>query len=142
VPSATLTGPQILAKRGTSDLGIAGHRDGFFRGLKDVRLGDYVDLYTEKGNTRYVVDEIRIVPPEDVSILGLRSRSSITLVTCYPFYFVGSAPLRGIVHATTEHPINLKISEHQSPSKQEAVYLRKATRVQEIIQLIQSRRKK
>jgi sortase A len=43
--------------------GIARHRDGFSRGLKDVRLGDSVEVYTEKGNTRYVVDEIRIVPP-------------------------------------------------------------------------------
>jgi len=51
------------------NIGIAGHRDGFFRGLKDVRLSDSIDLYTEKGNTRYVVDEIRIVPPEDVSVL-------------------------------------------------------------------------
>jgi sortase A len=124
------------------NIGIAGHRDGFFRGLKDVRLGDSVDLYTEKGNTRYVVDEVRIVPPQDVSVLGLRSRSSITLVTCYPFYFVGSAPLRYIVHASTEHPINLKIAGYQSPSKQEGVTCEKATRVQEIIQLIQSRRKK
>ena len=124
------------------NIGIAGHRDGFFRGLKDVRLSDSVDLYTEKGNTRYLVDEIRVVPPEDVSVLGLRARSSITLVTCYPFYFVGSAPLRYIVHASTEHPINLKIPGHQSPSKQEGVTCEKATRVQEVMQLIQSRRKK
>jgi sortase A len=101
------------------NIGIAGHRDGFFRGLKDVRLGDSVDVYTEKGNTRYVVDEIRIVPPEDVSVLGPRPRSSITLVTCYPFYFVGSAPLRYIIHASTKYPINLKASGHQSSLKQE-----------------------
>lgn len=97
------------------NIGVAGHRDGFFRGLKDVRVGDSVDLYTENGSSRYVVDEIRIVPPEDVSVLGPRSRPSITLVTCYPFYFVGSAPLRYIVHASTEYPINLKASGQQSP---------------------------
>ena len=89
------------------NIGIAGHRDGFFRGLKDVHLGEYLDLYTERGNTRYIVDEIRIVPPEDVSVLAPRPRSSITLVTCYPFYFVGSAPLRYIVHASTTSAINL-----------------------------------
>ena len=100
------------------NIGVAGHRDGFFRGLKDVRVGDSVDLYTENGNTPYVVDEIRIVPPEDVSVLGPRSRPSITLVTCYPFYFVGNAPLRYIVHASTEYPMNLKASGHQSPLKQ------------------------
>jgi sortase A len=90
------------------NIGIAGHRDGFFRGLKDVHLGEYLDLYTERGNTRYIVDEIRIVPPEDVSVLAPRPRSSITLVTCYPFYFVGSAPLRYIVHASTTSAINLR----------------------------------
>jgi sortase A len=97
------------------NIGIAGHRDGFFRGLKDVHLGDYFDLYTEKGNIRYVVDEIHIVPPEDVSVLEPRLRSSITLVTCYPFYFVGSAPLRYIVHASTAAAINLKAVGHRSP---------------------------
>jgi sortase A len=96
------------------NIGVAGHRDGFFRGLKDLRVGDSVDLYSQNGNTRYVVDEIRIVPPEDVSVLGPRSRPSITLVTCYPFYFVGSAPLRYIVHASTEYPINLNASGQQS----------------------------
>jgi sortase A len=97
------------------NIGIAGHRDGFFRGLKDVHLGDYFDLYTEKGNARYVVDEIRIVPPEDVSVLAPRPRSSITLVTCYPFYFVGSAPLRYIVQASTAASMNVKASGHPSP---------------------------
>jgi LPXTG-site transpeptidase (sortase) family protein len=56
-------------------------------------LGEYLDLYTERKNTHYIVDEIRIVPPEDVSVLAPRAGSSITLMTCYPFYFVGSAPL-------------------------------------------------
>ncbi|MGA8675049.1 MAG: class D sortase [Candidatus Acidiferrales bacterium] len=96
------------------NIGVAGHRDGFFRGLKDVRLGDPVDLYAQNGNTRYVVDEILIVPPEDVSVLWPRLNRSITLVTCYPFYFVGSAPLRYIVHASTEDPINLNASGQQS----------------------------
>ena len=82
------------------NIGIAGHRDGFFRGLKDVRAGDIIDLYTEKGNARFVVDELVIVPPENVSVLERRARPSLTLVTCYPFYFVGSAPLRFIVHAS------------------------------------------
>jgi sortase A len=95
------------------NIGVAGHRDGFFRGLKDIRVGDSVDLYSQNGSTRYVVDEILIVPPEDVSVLGPRSRPSITLVTCYPFYFVGSAPLRYIVHASTEYPINLNASAKQ-----------------------------
>ena len=98
-----------LDQRG--NVGIAGHRDGFFRELKDVHLGDSMDLYTEKGNSRYVVDEIFIVPPEDVSVLAPRSKPTLTLVTCYPFYFVGSAPLRYIVHASIINPNSLSVSD-------------------------------
>jgi sortase A len=93
------------------NVGIAGHRDGFFRELKDVHLGDTMDLYTEKGNSRYVVDEIVIVPPDDVSVLAPRPKPSLTLVTCYPFYFVGSAPLRYIVHASISNANSLSVSE-------------------------------
>jgi sortase A len=82
------------------NVGIAGHRDGFFRELKDVHVGDTIDVYTQRGRSRYVVDEIRIVSPDDVSVLAPRGKPSLTLVTCYPFYFVGSAPSRYIVHAT------------------------------------------
>ena len=82
------------------NIGIAGHRDGFFRGLKDIHVGDTIDLHWQQGGSRYLVDEIEIVPPEDVSVLTARAKPSLTLVTCYPFYFVGNAPLRYIVHAT------------------------------------------
>ena len=84
------------------NVGIAGHRDGFFRPLKDIHVGDTMDLYSEKGNRRYVVDEILIVSPEDVSVLKPRNTPTLTLVTCYPFYFVGSAPSRYIVHASLQ----------------------------------------
>jgi sortase A len=81
------------------NVGIAGHRDGFFRGLKDIALGDAIDLITAQGKATYVVDEIRIVSPSDVDVLQPRSVPSLTLVTCYPFYFVGDAPKRFIVQA-------------------------------------------
>lgn len=81
------------------NVGIAGHRDGFFRGLKDIQVGDAVDVITQTSTNHYLVDEILIVSPEDVSVLRGRSRASLTLVTCYPFYFVGSAPKRFIIHA-------------------------------------------
>jgi len=92
--------------RGTAPLGqsgntgIAGHRDGFFRALKDIHLGDVIDLHSQTGTSYYQVDQIQIVPPSDISVLESRAKPSLTLVTCYPFYFVGSAPLRYIVHAT------------------------------------------
>ncbi len=93
------------------NIGIAGHRDGFFRGLKDVHVGDTIDVYTQRGRSRYMVDEIQIVSPDDVSVLAPRGKSSLTLVTCYPFYFVGSAPSRYIVHATAADADDLRSPE-------------------------------
>jgi sortase A len=84
------------------NIGIAGHRDGFFRALKDVGPGDTIELVTPKHVVTYVVDQIVLVRPDDVSVLQPRSRPSLTLVTCYPFYFVGSAPQRYIVQASVE----------------------------------------
>ena len=85
---------------GSGNIGVAGHRDGFFRGLKDIHVGDAIELHSRGGTSRYLVDGIQIVPPTDVSVLNAGDKPSLTLVTCYPFYFVGSAPLRYIVHAT------------------------------------------
>jgi len=79
------------------NLGIAGHRDGFFRALKDIELGDSIDMLTHQGKTEFVVSSITIVDPTDVSVLTPTDNSTITLVTCYPFYFVGHAPKRYIV---------------------------------------------
>ena len=79
--------------------GIAGHRDGFFRGLKDVALGDAIELDTLRGTEVYRVERTWIVNPEDVSVLDPAPGRVLTLVTCYPFYFVGSAPQRFIVRA-------------------------------------------
>jgi sortase A len=87
--------------------GIAGHRDGFFRALKDIVEGDEIQLETTGAVIPYQVDLLKIVQPEDVSVLAPRYADSVTLVTCYPFYFVGSAPERLIVHAVrrgTAHP--------------------------------------
>jgi sortase A len=82
------------------NIGVAGHRDGFFRPLKDAKVGDRIELKTAESTATYVVDEITIVSPQDVHVLQPRARPSLTLVTCYPFYFVGSAPQRYIVHAS------------------------------------------
>jgi sortase A len=85
------------------NIGIAGHRDGFFRGLKDVKLGDRIELRTLKGMDTYVVDRISIVTPDNVGVLRPRKAPSLTLVTCYPFYFIGSAPKRYVVMASLTH---------------------------------------
>jgi sortase A len=80
--------------------GFAAHRDTFFRPLKSVRQGDEVIVTTPGGVYRYAVTAMRIVDPEDVSVLNPTSDTSLTLVTCYPFDYVGSAPRRFIVRAT------------------------------------------
>jgi sortase A len=86
--------------------GLAGHRDGFFRGLKDIGPGDAIVLETLQGTEAYVVERTWIVNPEDVSVLDPTPTRSLTLVTCYPFYFVGSAPQRFIVRAVrVDNPI-------------------------------------
>lgn len=79
--------------------GIAGHRDGFFRGLKDIALGDAIELETLQGTEVYRVERTWVVDPEDVSVLDPTPTRTVTLVTCYPFYYVGSAPRRFIVRA-------------------------------------------
>ncbi|MEQ8232464.1 MAG: class D sortase [Gammaproteobacteria bacterium] len=79
--------------------GIAAHRDGFFRALRHIELGDRIHLDTVNGRFEYVVSETSIVAPSSVEVLAERSRPVLTLVTCYPFYFVGPAPQRFVVHA-------------------------------------------
>ena len=79
---------------------FAAHRDTFFRPLKDVRTGDEVVLTTPAGVYHYAVATTRIVEPSDVSVLAATPDPTLTLVTCYPFDYVGTAPQRFIVRAT------------------------------------------
>lgn len=86
----------------TGNVGLAGHRDGFFRGLKDIAVGDLVEVATGDRVDKYRVQKIWIVAPSDVWVLDPTDAPAVTLVTCYPFYFIGSAPKRFIVRATRE----------------------------------------
>jgi sortase A len=79
--------------------GIAGHRDTFFRGLKDIRKNDEIQFQSTTGLLRYQVDWVKVVAPDDLSVLAPTSESALTLVTCYPFYFIGAAPKRFVVRA-------------------------------------------
>jgi len=81
------------------NIGIAGHRDTFFRGLKDIRKNDEIQLQTASGLSRYAVDWAKVVANDDQSVLAPSNESALTLVTCYPFYFVGPAPKRFVVRA-------------------------------------------
>ncbi len=84
------------------NLALSGHRDGFFRGLKDVKIGETIEIKTLKGSLKYKIVSTHITTPDDLSVLGDTGKDEVTLVTCYPFYFVGSAPKRFIVKAQFE----------------------------------------
>lgn len=78
---------------------LAGHRDTFFRSLSGIREGDLIVLASGAGNQRYRVEWARVVEPDDVQVLSRSSHAELTLVTCYPFRYVGDAPLRFVVRA-------------------------------------------
>ncbi len=83
---------------------LAGHRDTFFRPLRDVRPGDLVRFETPSGELNYRVTETFVVDPEDVWVLDSTGTAMLTLITCYPFNFVGDAPQRFIVRAERVGP--------------------------------------
>jgi sortase A len=92
-----IKGTAFPGERG--NIGIAGHRDTYFRALKDIHKDDEIQLQTAVGIARYEVDWIQITSPSNNSVLAPTTESSLTLVTCYPFYYIGAAPERFIVHA-------------------------------------------
>jgi LPXTG-site transpeptidase (sortase) family protein len=101
-------GAGLVAGMGTPDtggnVGIAGHRDGFFRVLKDIKVGDLIEVRTRIKLHRYRVTSIDIVEKTDKRLLADTDMPGVTLVTCYPFYYLGNAPQRFIVAATYEWP--------------------------------------
>jgi sortase A len=78
---------------------IAGHRDTFFRKLEGIRPGDSVRFSTVRWTSDYVVESTEIVEPDETRVMESRGIAELTLISCYPFYFVGAAPHRFIVHA-------------------------------------------
>jgi len=94
----------------TGNIALAGHRDTFFRALRNIREGDEITLQTLSGLKHYSVDSILVVDPNDTRVLNKSAEAILTLVTCYPFSFVGPAPKRFIVRAhrlatTTSDPV-------------------------------------
>lgn len=81
------------------NIGIAGHRDSFFQGLKGINKGDTIQLTFRQHTDTYVVDMIEITSPEDIGVLEPGPQPELTLVTCYPFSFIGPAPRRFVVRA-------------------------------------------
>jgi sortase A len=84
----------------SGNTGIAAHRDGFFRALRFVKVGDALQVQLSDTTLTYRVVTTRVIDPSETSVLRPTGDPTITLVTCYPFYFVGSAPQRFIVRAT------------------------------------------
>ena len=84
------------------NIGISGHRDGYFRSLKDVQVGDKLVLQTLVGTKQFTIASTQVVEISDTSVLQDTADQTLTLVTCYPFYFVGHAPQRFIVTASLD----------------------------------------
>jgi sortase A len=81
------------------NVGIAAHRDSFFRPLGGIERQDHIRLRTPEGDWEYTVESTRIVRPSNVSVLANSGQPELTLITCYPFRYVGAAPLRFVVRA-------------------------------------------
>jgi sortase A len=92
-----IPGTALPGQRG--NVGVAGHRDALFRDLRYVQKDDLIQLQTPSATYDYRVDDMAIVKPETVSVLRPHGGSDLTLVTCYPFQYVGSAPERYVVEA-------------------------------------------
>jgi sortase A len=82
------------------NVGLAGHRDTFFRALEDIRTDDAIRLVMPERDYDYRVIAVSVVEPDRVDVLDPTSASTLTLVTCYPFVYLGSAPYRYVVRAT------------------------------------------
>ena len=84
------------------NIGIAGHRDTFFQKLKDLQPNDKIDLTTHSGRYHYTVESLTVVEPDNVSVLEPTGGQTLTIVTCFPFHYIGNAPRRFIVHAVSD----------------------------------------
>ena len=84
---------------------LAGHRDSFFRPLRNIQTGDAITLRTPGGDFQYEVESTAVVPPSDIQVLEPSSERTLTLITCFPFYYVGPAPNRFIVRARQVGPL-------------------------------------
>jgi sortase A len=91
--------PGTSLRAGSGNIGIAAHRDTYFRSLRVIHANDVITLKTPAGISRYAVTDTMIVRPSDIGVLARAPGRDLTLVTCYPFYYVGNAPERFIVHA-------------------------------------------
>ena len=110
--SALLAGaghvPGTPSPGGDGNVVVAAHRDTYFRKLSGILAGDRIRVVTVRGTFEYVVDSSETVDPDETRVMESRDRDELTLITCFPFYFVGSAPKRFIVHARAVAVFNVE----------------------------------
>lgn len=104
--------PETALPGEVGNVALAGHRDGLFRPLRHVRPGDLITLRTPEREFQYQVEWTAIVPPTAVRVIQPTSEPALTLVTCFPFYFVGAAPERFVVRA---HKISIARAPPSAP---------------------------
>jgi sortase A len=97
--------PGTAVPESIGNIGLAGHRDTFFRGLGRVRVNDLIELETAQGKYQYEVMRVSVVNPDQIEVLDSSNKSELTLVTCYPFHYLGAAPQRFVVQS-------LRVSAH------------------------------
>jgi sortase A len=100
-----IPGTALPGKAG--NVGLSGHRDTFFRPLKDLRIKDEIQFSTLEGDYRYEVESLKVVEPGNVGVLAPSHENVLTLVTCYPFFYIGAAPKRFVVRARQVSPQTL-----------------------------------
>jgi sortase A len=88
----------------SGNVGLAAHRDTFFRSLKDLRIKDEIEFSTLGGDFRYEVESLKVVAPDNVAVLAPSHENVLTMVTCYPFFYIGAAPRRFVVRARQVSP--------------------------------------
>jgi len=118
----------------TGNVVVAGHRDTFFRSLRNVQVGDTIDLTSPQGTYHYRVDWTRVVASAETKALDPTPQAALTLVTCYPFSYIGSAPDRFVVRASMSEdepipqpsPSHGLVGDHQNKSNRREIQTRKS----------------
>ena len=96
---------------------LTGHRDTFFRPLRNIRQGDLITLKTVDGDFQFQVESTAVVPPSDIQVLQSSGERTLTLITCFPFYYIGPAPNRFIVHARQSGPPPVRYPNAAAPTQ-------------------------
>jgi sortase A len=91
--------PETALPGTTGNVVLAGHRDTFFRPLRNIRLGDAITIKTPDGAFQYLVESMEVVPASDMEVLNATTARTLTLITCFPFDYIGPAPKRYVVRA-------------------------------------------